>query len=181
MSDIKHLSGILGFKWQACHLSQLCHLRKAHLLSDIKYLSGISDISGKPRAGFARVSFPFFLSGMKYLSDTDGFKWHVPLKSVMSLKKNMHFLSGMKYSSGMNGFKWHAPLKSDMSLKKMRIVLTDLTDLTDLCGKPRAGLARVSFPLFLSGMKYLSGINGFKWHVPLKSLKSLKKNARLFK
>ena len=74
----------------------------------------------------------------------------------------------MKYLSGMNGFKWHVPLKSVMSLKQMRIFLTD-------CGKPRAGLARVSFPpVFLSGMKYLSGINGFKWHVPLKSLMSLK-------
>ena len=32
----------------------------------------------------------------------------------------------------------------------------------------------MSLPLSLSGMKCLSGINGFNWHVPLKSFKSLK-------
>ena len=85
------------------------------------------------------------------------------------------FLSGMKYLSGINGFKWHVPLKSLVSLRNAHFS----TDLTDLSCKPRAGLARVSFPLFLSGMKYLSGINGFKWHVPLKSVMPLKKKHAL--
>ena len=79
----------------------------------------------------------------------------------MSLKK----ISGMKYLSGINGFKWHVPLKSFKSLKRKRTYLTDLTDLTDLndlSGKPRAGVAIVSLPLFLSGMKCLSGISRFK-------------------
>ena len=69
------------------------------------------------------------------------------------------------------------PLKSVKSVKKTRTYLIDLADLTDLRGTPRAGLARVSFPIFLSGMEYLSGINGFKWHVPFKSLVSFKKCA----
>ena len=77
----------------------------------------------------------------------------------------------MKYLSGINGFEWHVPLKSVMPLKKAR---TYSTDLTDLNGKPRAGLARVSFPIFLSGIKYVSGINGFKWHVQFKSLVPLR-------
>ena len=140
-----------------CHLSQLCHLKNAHFLSDIKHLSGISDISGKPRAGLARVSLPLLLSGMKYLSDTDGFEWHVPLKSLMSLKKHA-FLSDIKYLSGIIGSKWHVPLKSVMSLKQMRTFLSDLTDLSDLSGKPRAGLARVSPLLFIKWHEI------FKWH-----------------
>ena len=65
------------------------------------------------------------------------------------------------------------PLESVMPLKQMRTFLSDLTDLSDLSGKPRAGLARVSFPFFLSDMNYLSDTDGFKWHVPLKSVMSL--------
>ena len=66
------------------------------------------------------------------------------------------------------------PLKSLMPLK-LRTFLSDLTDLSDLSGKPRAGLASCHLSSFLSGMEYLSDTHGFKWHVPLKSVMSLTK------
>ena len=43
------------------------------------------------------------MSGIKYLSGKIGFKWHVPLKSVMSLKKMRTFLSDLTDLSDLSG------------------------------------------------------------------------------
>ena len=44
-----------------------------------------------------------YLNGIKYLNGINGFKWHVPFKSFMSLKKTRIYLNDINDLNDING------------------------------------------------------------------------------
>ena len=50
-------------------------------------MNDLNDINGKPRGKLTGLLVSFFLNGTKYLNGIRGFKWHVPFKYSVPLKK----------------------------------------------------------------------------------------------
>ena len=92
-----------------------------------------------------------------YLSDLTDISGTCQPSQLSQLKKVRIFLSDITDLGGTCHLNPIMPLQYFMSLKNA-CFLSDITDLSDLRGKPRAGLGRVSLTPFFKWHEI------FKWH-----------------